>query len=146
LTPPPIFTTHPDNGKSYVGIQIPNFAENIKEVIQAHEKLCPEVPLAGWDLALTKEVGPCLLEANLSCNFFKGSFDHKWYFEFIRDYFLFCEQAEAEMKRRRDSDPRVLVKKTQYGTVAQTALQKEAERGRQWKRRSMSWEPELSIG
>lgn len=95
-TPPPSFTSHPDNGKSYLGIQIPDFEEKLKTCIEAHAKLCPEVPLAGWDLALTKEVGPCLLEANLSCNFFKGSFDQESYFKFIADYLLFCERTEAK--------------------------------------------------
>jgi hypothetical protein len=31
--------------------------------------MLPDVPLAGWDVALTAE-GACLLEVNLSCNFF----------------------------------------------------------------------------
>lgn len=97
-TPPPSFIKHPDNGKTYEGIQIPDFQAKLQTCIEAHEKLCPEVPIAGWDLALTKEAGPCLLEANLSCNFFKGSFDQKWYFEFIKDYFIFCEQREKAMK------------------------------------------------
>merc|ERR1712113_940549 len=100
-TAPPSFTVHPDNNKTYVGIQIPDFQTKIKTCIEAHEKLCPEVPIAGWDLALTKETGPCLLEANLSCNFFKGSFDQTKYFKFIRDYFIFCERKEAQIKSAR---------------------------------------------
>jgi hypothetical protein len=156
LTPPPSFTNHPDNGKCYVGVKIPNFEVHLKEVIQAHEKLCPEVPLAGWDLALTKEVGPCLLEANLSCNFFKGSFDQKWYLEFIRDYFLFCELTEGDndfapddsFGQRQVSNPQMLVKKTQYGAVEHTALQKQAEKSRQWKRRDPgdTFQKQISVG
>jgi len=96
-TPPPNFTTHPDNNRKYVGVQIPDFEEKLKTCIEAHEMLCPEVPIAGWDLALTAEAGPRLLEANLSCNFFKGSFDEKWYFDFIRQYFVYCEQKEKAM-------------------------------------------------
>jgi hypothetical protein len=138
-----------------VGVKIPNFEQNIQEVIQPHEKLCPEVPLAGWDLALTKEVGPCLLEANLSCNFFKGSFDQQWYLEFIHDYFLFCETTEGGTSRSRGdpferqvSDPQMLVKKIQYGTGERTALEKQAEKGREWKRRSGydSFERQVSVG
>lgn len=137
LTPPPSFTTHPDNGKPYVGIKIPNFEENMMECIKAHEKLCPEVPLAGWDLALTKEVGPCLLEANLSCNFFKGSFDQEWYFNFINEYFLFCEQVEAEKEDPKAgkhlSNAHVLVHKT--AGITSSSLEELATTASQWKRR-----------
>jgi len=37
------------------------------------------VPLVGWDVALTSEEGIVLLEANLSCNFFRASFDEDQY-------------------------------------------------------------------
>jgi len=97
-TPPPSFVRHPDNGKEYQGITIPDFKAKVQTCIEAHEKLCPEVPLAGWDLALTREAGPCLLEANLSCNFFKGSFDQAWYFDFIRRYYTFCESLEGSKR------------------------------------------------
>ena len=39
--------------------------------------MLPDVPLAGWDVAITKEAGVCLLEVNLSCNFFRGTFDQR---------------------------------------------------------------------
>mmetsp|Transcript_68540 Transcript_68540/g.164613 ORF Transcript_68540/g.164613 Transcript_68540/m.164613 type:complete len:418 (-) Transcript_68540:161-1414(-) len=97
--PPPGFTHHPDNKKCFTGVKIPDFTAKLQTCIEAHEKLCPEVPLSGWDLALTKEAGPCLLEANLSCNFFKGSFDQDWYFNFIRQYFAYCESLEARQKK-----------------------------------------------
>lgn len=96
-TAPLSFTSHPDNNRAYVGVHIPDFEQKLKPYIEAHEKLCPEVPVAGWDLALTKEAGPRLLAANLSCNFFKGSFDQQWYFDFIRQYFVYCEQKEKAM-------------------------------------------------
>jgi len=99
--PPPGFTHHPDNRKCFTGVKIPDFAAKLQTCIDAHEKLCPEVPLSGWDLALTKEAGPCLLEANLSCNFFKGSFDQSWYFDFIREYFVFCETLEDQKRSKR---------------------------------------------
>jgi len=134
LTPPPSFTNHPDNGKSFVGVQIPNFAEHMKIIIEAHEKLCPEVPLAGWDLALTKEVGACLLEANLSCNFFKGSFDQQWYLNFMDEYFTFCEELETERRRlRRTSNPEILVQK-RSSTIFETALEEQAKKSGRWKR------------
>jgi len=44
-----------------------------------------EVPLAGWDVAFTSE-GIFLLEANLSCNFFKGTFDRVAYIDLVDAY------------------------------------------------------------
>ena len=41
---------------------------------------------AGWDVALTTKEA-CLLEANLSCNLFRGSFDEINYFECVESYF-----------------------------------------------------------
>lgn len=61
--------------------------------VDAHAKLFPGVPLAGWDLCVVDgEPTKCLLEVNLMCNFFKGSFDKPKYFQFLEDYFLYCEQ------------------------------------------------------
>ena len=54
--------------------------ERVRELVRkAHLKLCPGVPLVGWDVAITEEAGICLLEANLSCNFFRASFDRAAY-------------------------------------------------------------------
>jgi len=62
---------------------------------KCHERTCAKVPLAGWDVALVPEgqlepeaKGICLLEANLSCNFFRGEFDQAGYFAFLEKYFL----------------------------------------------------------
>lgn len=48
-------------------------------VEESHFKMCPDVPFAGWDVVLSSDpkVPVCLLEVNLSCNFFRGSFDKK---------------------------------------------------------------------
>ena len=48
-------------------------------------KLCPDVPFVGWDVVLSKDpkLPVCLLEVNLSCNFFRGTFDYKTYLDFI---------------------------------------------------------------
>jgi len=100
-TAPNEFTKHPDNGLVLTGVKIPDFANMLKTCVEAHEKVCPQCPLAGWDLTLTKEHGPCLLETNLSCNFFKGSFDQAWYFDFIRQYYQFCEGKERSMNNGR---------------------------------------------
>ena len=53
----------------------------------AHKKMLPDIPISGWDVALTKEEGICLLEVNLSCNLFCNEYNkikynhfiHKWY-------------------------------------------------------------------
>jgi hypothetical protein len=56
--------------------------------LETHAKLLPDVPIAGWDVALCAEPdeGTFLLEANLSCNFFRGSFDEDLYFSFMDAY------------------------------------------------------------
>ena len=64
----------------------------------AHAKLLPKVPLAGWDVVLSKDHGACLLEVNLSCNFFRGTFDEVKYVHFMENYYKFCEdQADKIM-------------------------------------------------
>ena len=60
--------------------------------------MCPAVPLVGWDVALTTE-GTCLLEANLSCNFFRASFDKPAYFGFVEETIAHLEQREEGKKR-----------------------------------------------
>lgn len=81
--------SHPDCGSQVTGHVIPNMS-GIKALCEsAHLKLLPDVPMCGWDVALTEEAGMCLLEVNLSCNFFKGSFDQAAYFEFVQQYFKF---------------------------------------------------------
>jgi hypothetical protein len=52
--------------------------------------------MAGWDVAMTAEAGMCLLEVNLSCNFFRGRFDQKAYFGLVGEYFSFLDQASRE--------------------------------------------------
>jgi len=86
-------TEHPDSGARITGHTIPDI-EGIRELCEnAHFKLLPDVPLAGWDVAITKEAGMCLLEVNLSCNFFRGTFDQKEYFKFCNEYFSFLDKA-----------------------------------------------------
>ena len=62
----------------------------------AHLRLIPHVPLCGWDVALTANDGMLLLEGNFSCNFFRGDFDQKAYFEFVSDYFVDLERRRAD--------------------------------------------------
>eukprot|EP00401_Gymnodinium_catenatum_P027258 CAMPEP_0117495406 /NCGR_PEP_ID=MMETSP0784-20121206/20114_1 /TAXON_ID=39447 /ORGANISM="" /LENGTH=471 /DNA_ID=CAMNT_0005290323 /DNA_START=54 /DNA_END=1470 /DNA_ORIENTATION=+ len=102
--PPRDEINHPDGdgkGGSVVvaGAVVPNWEKIKKVVADAHDKMLPRVPLCGWDVCLTKEHGVCLLEANLSCNFFRGSFDQPKYFSFIDQYHRFCEKQDAAQKK-----------------------------------------------
>jgi hypothetical protein len=60
------------------------------------------VPFAGWDVVLSADpdLPVCLLEVNLSCNFFRGSFDKKLYLDFIDDAFasLQSKRLVADLK------------------------------------------------
>ena len=50
--------------------------------------------MLGWDVAFTSE-GICLLEVNLSCNFFRGTFDKASYFQYVDSYWRMLEGREA---------------------------------------------------
>jgi hypothetical protein len=56
--------------------------------------MMPDVPIVGWDVAFTPS-GICLLEVNLSCNFFKGTFDVPYYYALVDKYFHDLEAVEA---------------------------------------------------
>jgi len=81
------FTHHPDGNIPITGEVVqPDISKLMQLAEEAHYKMCPLVPLAGWDVVLCKEEPTiCLLEVNLSCNFFRGSFDEKVYFDFMED-------------------------------------------------------------
>ena len=82
---------HPDvPGGSVVGSTLP-IADIIETAVKGHARLCPGVPLVGWDVAITEEHGMLLLEGNFSCNFFRGEFDELKYFKFVDRYFSFCD-------------------------------------------------------
>lgn len=88
---------HPDTGVNLVGKKVPQMQASLELCKRAHEELCPSVPLAGWDVVLVdSEDGsgttPLLLEVNLSCNFFLGSFDEPWYFRFCEDWVRFLQE------------------------------------------------------
>ena len=68
-------------------------------VRKAHLRLIPHVPLCGWDVAITENNGILLLEGNLSCNFFRGDFDQKSYFNFVKDYLITIDHS----KNRKES-------------------------------------------
>lgn len=84
------YKVHPDAEHIKVtGKTVPDIASMLKLAEEAHLKLCHDVPFAGWDVVLSadKKVPVCLLEVNLSCNFFRGSFDKATYLDFIDDAF-----------------------------------------------------------
>lgn len=76
------------------GAVVPDMEAKLALVADAHFKLLPDVPLVGWDVALTSK-GVYLLEVNLSCNFFRGSFGLESYVQFIHDYFVALEEERA---------------------------------------------------
>lgn len=77
------------------GEVIPDIQGKLALVADAHFKLLPDVPLVGWDVALTSK-GVYLLEVNLSCNFFRGSFSLASYVQFVHDYFVALEEERAK--------------------------------------------------
>jgi len=79
------YTHHPDGDIPVKGTFVPDIKNLLALVEKSHFDLCPGVPFAGWDVVLSADpdVPVCLLEVNLSCNFFRGSFDKKLYLDFI---------------------------------------------------------------
>jgi hypothetical protein len=55
---------HPDTGKSFVGLRIPNFEACKELALRAQSLLAPDAPSLGWDLALAED-GPVFLEVNV---------------------------------------------------------------------------------
>ena len=71
------YTHHPDGDIPVKGNFVPDIKNLLALVEKSHFDLCPGVPFAGWDVVLSADpdLPVCLLEVNLSCNFFRGSFD-----------------------------------------------------------------------
>lgn len=71
------YQSHPDGDIAVSGNYVPEIRSMLALVEDSHFKMCPDVPFAGWDVVLSADpkVPICLLEVNLSCNFFRGSFD-----------------------------------------------------------------------
>lgn len=92
--PAPAVVEHPDSHVKMTGQSFDDMAEIKALVQQAHATLLPDVPLCGWDVAMTAEEGRCLLEVNISCNFFNGSFDRVAYFDMM-DAYLAALDARA---------------------------------------------------
>ncbi len=85
---------HPDNPSVPVaGIKVD--VDKLRRVAEnAHFKTCVDVPMAGWDVVLSDDVegGVCLLEVNLSCNFFRGTFDERKWMNFLEDVTVRVEE------------------------------------------------------
>jgi hypothetical protein len=80
-------THHPDDPElELTGKFLPDVPGMLSMVVDSHFKLLPDVTIVGWDVAYTT-TGICFLEVNLSCNFFRGTFDVPAYFEFVDGYF-----------------------------------------------------------
>ena len=94
------FTHHPDGSDEHsipvTDAPVPNLDQLLVLVRDAHWRMCPRVPLAGWDVVLSADpkLPVCLLEVNLSCNFFRGSFD-------LAHYLEFCETAFGKLQEQR---------------------------------------------
>ena len=94
-------THHVDNSSFQLTghVVLSNFRSRVVDLaVDAHRRLLPQVVMAGWDVAVTTE-GVCLLEVNLSCNFFRGQFDEWLYFRKLDKCFSFLEgrrQIELE--------------------------------------------------
>mmetsp|Transcript_3292 Transcript_3292/g.7236 ORF Transcript_3292/g.7236 Transcript_3292/m.7236 type:complete len:447 (-) Transcript_3292:763-2103(-) len=99
------YQTHPDGDIPVSGNSVPDIKGMLKLVEESHMKMCPDVPLAGWDVVFSADskVPICLLEVNLSCNFFRGSFDKKVYLDFVDESFAKIQSlrltADAEKKK-----------------------------------------------
>jgi len=98
-------THHPDSGVEITNVNIPDMQKMMDFVRDAHLRLIPHVPLCGWDVAMTENNGMLLLEGNFSCNFFRGDFDKKAYFQFVSDYFVAMEQRRIAEKSSTNSSP-----------------------------------------
>jgi hypothetical protein len=78
---------HPDTHKNLVGKVLSCAHDAVDICIDAHRRLMPNVPTIGGDVAVAKDHGAVLLEANLSCNFFGGIYDRQHYLRIIDTYY-----------------------------------------------------------
>eukprot|EP00605_Chrysophyceae_sp_TOSAG23-4_P001435 GSChrysophyteH1.ASY1.ANO1.1563.1 assembled CDS len=87
------FQRHPDtpNNPPVTGFTIPDMQKALDIVIESHHNMLPDVPLVGWDVAFCTN-GVYLLEVNLSCNFFRGTFDIPQYLSFVDEHFRDLEK------------------------------------------------------
>lgn len=58
------YKSHPDSGISFYGYQIPKWKELLSFIEDIHKNVMPSHLYIGWDFALTKDRGWCVIEAN----------------------------------------------------------------------------------
>jgi hypothetical protein len=87
-------THHPDTEAKLEGERLPGASAAAALCEKAHDALMPGVPLAGWDVAFCPPKNGdqskpelVLLEANLSCNFFRGKIAWDEYGSLIDEHF-----------------------------------------------------------
>jgi hypothetical protein len=94
------FECHPDDPQPLVtGKVIPGMQMALDIVVASHYKLMRDVPIVGWDVTFTPN-GIYLLEVNLSCNFFRGSFDMAEYIAFVDAHWSHIERLERAKKTK----------------------------------------------
>ena len=77
--------------------------KNFKSVLhlaeESHFKMCPDVPLADWDVVLSADptLPVCLLEVNLS----RGTFDRAIYFGCVKDCSRKCDWPQGRSRNKR---------------------------------------------
>ena len=57
------FKVHPDTGTQFIGFQVPMWDEVTALVTEA-AKVVPQIGYVGWDVAISKDYGPLLIEGN----------------------------------------------------------------------------------
>jgi hypothetical protein len=82
---------------------VPGMDVAMKTVTESHFKLLAEVPIVGWDVCFTPQ-GIVLLEVNLSCNFFRGSFSVPPYLAHVEQYFKSIEALEQHKNESQAED------------------------------------------
>merc|ERR1712228_1011734 len=78
---------HPDTQVDLEGKELTCARDAVEMCVDAHRRLMPNVPTIGWDVGVADGHGAVLLEANLSCNFFGGSYDRQRYLRIVDTYF-----------------------------------------------------------
>lgn len=58
------YVSHPDSNVTFRGWQIPQWDELLETVKEIHTTVMPGHPYIGWDFALSKKRGWCVIEAN----------------------------------------------------------------------------------
>lgn len=80
-------TVHPDTNQELTGTELTCARDAVAICTDAHRRLMPNVPAIGWDVAVAKDHGAVLLEANLSCNFFGGMYDRQRFLRIVDTYY-----------------------------------------------------------